>query len=110
MLAHRLDHQSEHVDLALGVMRGERQDVAAGVVEDAVNAHRLTFALDHDRRAMTHVGMPEGAGSLGLPAQAHLAADTLTAAQRNAIEAELLVEAAHATGRDGACFEPAFGD
>ena len=82
MLAHGLDHQSEHVDFALGVMGRECQNVTTVVVEDPVNAYRLALAVDHERGAVADVGMPQGAGTLGLPTEPDLAARGVSTAQR----------------------------
>jgi hypothetical protein len=110
MLAHGLDHQSEHVDFALGVMGGERQDVAAGIVEDAVNAYGLALAVNHERGAVADVCVPQRAGTLGLPTEPHLAARGVSAAKRYAVQALLLVEAAHAARGNGALVESPLGD
>ena len=88
-----------------------RQDVAAGVVQDAVNAHGQALAVDHQRGPVTDIGVPERAGALCLPAQPHLApAPDLPLAERDSIQTLLQVEAAHAAGRDGPLVEPPLGD
>jgi hypothetical protein len=110
VFAHRPDHQPEHVDFALGVMGGERKDVAAGVVEYAVDAHRLAFAVNQERRTVTHVGVPESAGPLCLPSKPYLTAAVVSASERDAVESLLLVETAHAARGDGARFEATLGD
>jgi hypothetical protein len=100
--------QSEHLALAL-VMKGlEGDDVAAGVVEDAVDPNGLAPGVDHHGRAVADVGVPEGAGPLRLPAEPDFAASLV--ADRDAVEAFLLVEAAHAARRDGIRFQTSFCD
>src|SRR5690606_20757737 len=81
VFAHRAHHQPEHVDFALGVMGSEREDVAAGIIENAVDTHRLALAIDQDRRSVTHVGVPKGAGPLRLPAKAYLPAAIVSASK-----------------------------
>ena len=103
VLAHGSHEQSEHLAFPL-VMKGlERDDVAAGVVQDAVDPDRQAPIVDHDGGAVTHVGVPESAGSLGLPAEPDFAASLV--ADGDAVEALLLIEAAHAARRDGIRFE-----
>jgi len=53
--AGRADEQRDHVELALGVARLDRDDVSRRVVEDRVDAHRL---LVRERRRMADVGVP----------------------------------------------------
>src|SRR5690606_21901480 len=79
----------------------------AGVVEDAVDPDRQAPGVDHDGSAVTHVSVPEGAGPLGLPAEPDFAAGLV--ADGDAIEALLLVETAHAAGRDGIRLETPLG-
>ena len=82
--AGRAGQEPEHVDLALGVVRLERDDVAGGVIEQPVDAHRLARAAQRDRRPVADVALPQGAGALGLPAQPRLGAGAV--AQGDAVE------------------------
>ena len=65
-----MDQEREHVDLALGVVGLERDDVAAGVVEERVDAQRDRAARRSQRRAVADVAVPERVDAVGLPAQA----------------------------------------
>ena len=62
-------------------------------------------AIDHDGGAVTDVGVPESAGSLGLPTEPDFAACLI--AHGDTVQAPLLIEAAHAARRDGIRLEPA---
>ena len=44
MTAERAHEETQHVDLAFGVMRLERDDVPGGVVEQPVDAYRFARA------------------------------------------------------------------
>ena len=98
-------HQDrEHVHLALLGFGLDDRDVARGVVEKRVDAHGV--AADQ-RRAVTDVALPERHGSLGLPAQPHLAA--AAGAKRRAIDALLLVESPQRRLADAALLKSALG-
>src|SRR5690606_15569094 len=64
----RLDDEREH--LVLSLVRGglDRDDVSALVVEDGVDAERDRAALDRERWAMAHVGVPDRVDARRLPA------------------------------------------
>jgi len=110
VFAYGVDHQSQHVDFALGMMSGKRENVTARVVEDPVDPHGAALALDHQRRSVTDVGVPERARALGLPAQAHLTARVIAAAERHAVQTLLLIETPHTARGDGVLVESALGN
>jgi hypothetical protein len=64
-----LRKQLEHRVLALVARDAQRYYVARGIVEQSVHAHRYAPPVELQRRAMTHVPMPERARALCLPAQ-----------------------------------------
>jgi hypothetical protein len=100
MFAHSAHEQAEHVDLALLVHGLEDDDVAGGVVHEGVDAHGFLFATGGDQvRAVADIAVPEGAGALGLPAQALLGVRPLP--QGASIEAARAEQAAHSRGGDG---------
>lgn len=109
VFAHGFRHHLEHVDFALGVIGAKPENVTTGVVENAVNAYRLTLAVDDDSGRVTHAGMPKGPWALGLPSQTHFAPRAVTATQRHAIQALLLVEAPDTARRDSSFGKPALG-
>jgi hypothetical protein len=104
----RGDEEAEHVDLALLVVRLERDDEARGVVEERVDAERLPLAVDEQRRPVADVALPERTRALGLPAQSGLPARA--ALHGRAVEALLAVEAPHGRVRDGVLAEAAVED
>ena len=95
--AQRAEEEVEHVVLALGVVRLERDDVARGIVEQRVDAQRLGRLADAQRRAVADVAVPERAGVLGLPAQPRVAARARAARQLG-----VAVEPRDRRGRDRA--------
>ena len=78
--AQRGEKQSEHVGLALGVVRLERDHVACRVVHQRVNPERPRRAADVERGAVTDVAVKQGAGMLGLPPQPRVPLRTHTEA------------------------------
>jgi hypothetical protein len=79
--AQRAQEDAEHVVLALAVMCLERDDVACGIVEQRVNAHRLGGLPDAQRRTVTAVALPQRAGMLGLAPQPRVAIGPHAASQ-----------------------------
>jgi hypothetical protein len=100
--AQRAEHQVEHVVLALGVVRFERDHVARGVVEQRVDAERLGRLADPQRRAVADVAVPQRARMLGLPAQPGMAARARAARQLG-----IAVEPGHRRDRHRALGDPA---
>ncbi len=102
------DEEAEHVDLALGVVGLERDDVAGGVVEQRVDAQRASLAVHLERWAVADVAVPKRHRALGLPAQARLAA--LAVAQADTVEPRFLEEAPQRGGGSSAFLHPPVGD
>jgi len=102
----RFDEQPQHLDLALGRARLQRDDVAAVVVQDRVDAQRHAFAVDPQRGAVTDVGVPERIRRGGLPAPARLA---VVLREAGAIEAVLGEEPPYSRLADGAALDATVG-
>ena len=68
MAAQRGREQLEHDGLPLVVVGLDGHDAAGGVVEQAVDAQGNAPLARLQRRAVTHVAVPEDSGLLGLPA------------------------------------------
>jgi hypothetical protein len=96
VLAHGTHEQAEHVVLALGGARLERDDVAAPVVEQRVDAQRLPLRTAGEHRAMADIAVPQRAGVRGLPASAF--ESLARAAQRDAVEPALGEQPPHGGG------------
>ena len=95
--ANRAHEHSEHVDLALGVVRLERDDVAGGVIEQPVDAHRLARAAQRNRRPVADVALPQGAGRSAcqrsrvlapVPSRSGMRSSPPSAKSRRTVEAE----------------------
>jgi hypothetical protein len=99
--------QPQHVHLALGVVGLEGHHVAAGVVQQGVNAQRAGLALQGEGGAVAHVAVPQGHGLFGLPAQAGVGAGRV--AQGLTGEAGLAQKAAQGGSGDGARLQPPIG-
>lgn len=67
---HRAREELQHRLLALVGGDAEAHDGARGVVEHCVHAHMRAPSVEGERRAVADVAVPEGIGTLGLPAQA----------------------------------------
>src|SRR5690606_28049075 len=91
-----LDEEIQHVRLALGVARLDREDVARGVVEERVDAQRPAHAGDLERRSVAHVAVPERPWSLSLPAEA--LGGSRAASLRHAVESVLAAQSAQRGG------------
>jgi len=96
--AQRAQEHRHHVGLALLVVRFERNDVARGIVEHAVDAQRHALVANQNRWPVAHVAVPQRTGLLGLPAQARCRATAI--ARRDAVEARLDVEPAQGRGAE----------
>jgi hypothetical protein len=75
---------SQHVHLALGVVRFQPDDEARGIVEKSANSHRQVLAADRNRRAITDIAVPKRPRPLRFPAQPGLR--PLAIAHRNAVQ------------------------
>src|SRR5690606_3172138 len=98
----RLDAERDHLRLALGVRGAQRDDVAARVVEDGVDAQRDLALADVQRGTVADVRVPQRHRVRGLPSPS---LTTFVHAGGQARHAVLLVETAHRRGRDGALLE-----
>jgi hypothetical protein len=87
----------EDVDLALGAARGDRRDVARGVVEDRVDPQRHLTLPDHQRRAVTHVRVPQPTGAISLPSPTF----ALARASQRPPEIEVVIGQQTSHGRGG---------
>ena len=96
--AYRAHEQSEHVVLALGGVGLEGDEVTRVIVDQAVDPDRRALSAERERRAVTHVALPERVGQRGLPAQPGLGAFAVT--QRDPIESLLAQKLAHGAGGD----------
>lgn len=96
----RVREELEHVGFALGGDRANGDDIAGGVVENGVDAHGQFALADTERGAVANVGVPQGAGAVGLPAQSGLGRRAVP--QRDAVQALGTIQAAHAGLVDGA--------
>jgi hypothetical protein len=90
----------QHVLLALAGVCFERHDVARAIVEHAVDAKRCACATELQRGSVAHVGVPQGVGRTGLPAQPRFGSGPV--AYRDAIEAVLPEQLAHGAWLDRA--------